>query len=141
MCNSNACCKLYGLSTPPFTRKDKTHSRDKYHIYMETRPILGCLDPMSYNTSVCSFLLYTFQCLLQVSTFHCTVWWVDGKVGDVPKMVQDDPKTRPRGPKRHHGGPRRPHRPLPEAPRGSRELPRRPRRPPRPSKTIENHYT
>ena len=56
--------------------------------YVETRPILGCLDPMSYNTSVCSFLLYTFQCLLQVSTFHCTVWWVDGKVGDVPKMVQ-----------------------------------------------------
>ena len=35
ICNSNACCKLYGLSTPPFTRKDKTHSRDKYHIWKQ----------------------------------------------------------------------------------------------------------
>ena len=41
ICKSNACCKLYGLSTPPFTGKDKTHTRDKYVSYMESRSILA----------------------------------------------------------------------------------------------------
>ena len=96
ICNSNACCKLYGLSTPPFTRKDKTHSRAKYHICgNKANTGMSRSNELQYFSVQLSVVhISMFIAGFNISLYRLVGWWKgrwcsqDGSRTEIPSKLK-----------------------------------------------------